>query len=247
MHCHIKKKDVQKLRQYRWFRYASLMLAGLCYLFDEPLPWELQIHSTTVYRHLQHDGCDGWTPRSAVAQQIRALATPGPSGAVFFTAYVVSEAQFWCTSTDKFCLNLFGVKSQVFRTGHSKTFEQSTFQPVGPSTSCVCRNVLTASMLKPACMRRIAGCQKKARCCKSLGMISQNWQLTNRTYCCILTLTVDMWYESIKIWHCVISKLLYYNIFIYILYLEFVNYDINEQHTLNTLIYVEMLLQLLWT
>ncbi|CAL1143815.1 unnamed protein product [Cladocopium goreaui] len=50
--------------------YVSLMLAGLCYLFDE----------------------------SAVAQQIKALATPGPSSAVFFAAYLVYMGLDWLSN-----------------------------------------------------------------------------------------------------------------------------------------------------
>eukprot|EP00913_Durusdinium_trenchii_P027711 g25985.t1 len=50
--------------------YISLMLAGLCYLFDE----------------------------SAVAQQIRALAIFGPTGAVFFAAYVVYMGLDWLSN-----------------------------------------------------------------------------------------------------------------------------------------------------
>ena len=48
--------------------------------------------------------------RSAVAQQIKALATPGPSSAVFFAAYLVSEAQgvalesIWKSPLQKTCL-----------------------------------------------------------------------------------------------------------------------------------------------
>ena len=56
-------------RNYRTL-YVSLMLAGLCYLFDE----------------------------SAVTQQIKALAIPGASGTIFFAAYVVYMGLDWLSN-----------------------------------------------------------------------------------------------------------------------------------------------------
>lgn len=94
--------------------------------------------------------------RSAVAQQIKALATPGPSSAVFLAAYLVSEAQGVALAS----IWKLPVEETYFK--NVKTvMNMSISQPARPYSS------------HPGSILELSTCRKESRTCGEFGTHTQ--------------------------------------------------------------------------